>query len=407
MVKIFAANWILPITGTPLQNYAVAIKDGKIFDLGPVHEIENRYSNRVYDLGNSIIFPAFVNVHTHLEFTHLREKIGTPGNLVSWMRGVKRVMEESSEDDVRSGILQGLEEMHRTGTLGVGEVTRTGLSLSPLEVAGNFAQIFHEVEGFRNFKVPYQLQEIEADLAHYSDTDRIKNHISPHSIYTVGRKLFKAIEQRESVMALHLASLEEEMEFVQTGGGPIKQILLANEMYDYKWQVPETTPVRYFFDNYFYSQSNILVHMIHVTGEDMDYMAECHVDIHICLCPRAGRNLGLGVAPASNYRKHGFNICLATDSAPIGGDLDMRNEMRAASDLYTLPPEELLAMATYNGAVALGFQDQIGSIEKGKSGELLVMSNPFAVDKNPYEALLESEVPVRWLQEMDTSDGSV
>ena len=92
MVKIYAANWILPMNGNPLQNYAVAIKDGKIFDLGPVREIESKYSNRVYDLGNSIIFPAFVNVHSHLELTQLRDILPDTDNLVQWMRETNRAM---------------------------------------------------------------------------------------------------------------------------------------------------------------------------------------------------------------------------------------------------------------------------------------------------------------------------
>jgi len=404
MVKIYAANWILPMNGNPLQNYAVAIKDGKIFDLGPVREIESKYSNRVYDLGNSIIFPAFVNVHSHLELTQLRDILPDTDNLVQWMRETNRAMRSSSEEDVRQGILKGLEEVHQTGTIGLGEVTKTGLTVKPIEAAGLYSRVFHEVQGFRNFKVPYQLKEIEEHLSQYADTDKVTNHLSPHSVFTVGRKLFKEIEQRESIMTLHLASLEEELEFVEHGSGPLKQILLANEMFDYKWQVPETTPVRYFFDNYFYSQKNILVHMIHVSEEDMDYMAECHVAIHICLCPRAGKNLDLGVAPATSYRKRGFNLCLGTDNVLVSGDYDMRNEMRAAFETYQLMPKDILTMATYQGALALGFEDQIGSIEPGKSGQLLMMENPFAVDKDPYEAVLDSDQPIQWLDEIDTAE---
>ncbi len=404
MVKIYAANWILPVNGNPLQNYAVVIKDGTIFDLGPVSEVESKYSNRVYDLGNSIIFPAFVNVHSHLELTHLRDKFAATHNLVEWMRETNREMTASAEDDVRQGILRGLEEVHTSGTVGLGEVTKTGLSVNPIESAGLYSRVFHEVQGFRNFKVPYQLKEIDEHLSQFADTSRVTNHLSPHSIFTVGRKLFKEIEQRESIMTLHLASLQEELEFVQNGRGPLKQILLANEMYDYKWEVPETTPVRYFFDNYFYSQKNILVHMVHVSEEDMDYMAECHVDIHICLCPRAGKNLGLGVAPANSYRKRGFNLCLGTDNVLVSGDYDMRNEMRAAQETYQLMPKDILTMATHQGALALGFEDQIGSIEPGKSGQLLIMENPFAVDKDPYEAVLESDRPIQWLEEIDTTE---
>lgn len=401
MVKIFSANWILPGNGPPLQNNALVIRDGKIFDIGPTKEIEKKYSNRVYNLGNTIIFPAFVNVHTHLELTHLRDKVDASGGFLPWMRKTSQGLQESSEEEISKGIRQGIQELYSHGTIGIGEVTSTNLSAEPLMETALFGRIFHEVQGFRNFKVPYQMQEIQEQMNEYSDTSKITHHVSPHSPYLVGRKLFQEIEQRESLISLHLASVPEEIEFFRSGSGPIKQVLLANEMYDYKWKIPETTPVRYFFDNYYYAQSNILVHMVHVTDEDMDYMAECHVDIHICLCPRSHKSLGLGLAPARKYIKRGFNLCLGTDNIVSSGDFDMRNEMRAAMDTFDLPPEDILGMATYQGAKALGFDNQIGSIEPGKFGFLLMMENPFAVDKNPYEALLESDKPISWLANLE------
>ncbi|MBS1272255.1 MAG: Aminodeoxyfutalosine deaminase [Candidatus Marinimicrobia bacterium] len=401
MVKIFSANWILPGNGEPLQNNALVIRDGKIFDIGPVKDIEGKYSNRVYDLGNTIIFPAFVNVHTHLELTHLRETTSGENGFIPWMRETSTALKESDGEEIRKGIQQGLMEMHSAGTIGIGEVTSTNHSVDLIRDTSMFARVFHEVQGFRNFKVPYQMQEIQEQMAQYEDTEKLTNHVSPHSPYLVGRKLFQEIEQRESLISLHLASLEEELEFFRNGSGQIKQVLLANEMFDYKWKIPGTTPVRYFFENYYYAQSNILVHMIHVTDEDMDYMAECHVDIHICLCPRSQEKLGLGQAPARKYKKRGFNLCLGTDNVITGGDFEMRNEMRAAYDTYNLSPEDILSMATLQGAQALGYDNVIGSIEKGKYGYLLMMENPFAGDKNPYEALLESDKPITWLENLE------
>ncbi|MCF7803882.1 MAG: amidohydrolase family protein [Candidatus Marinimicrobia bacterium] len=401
MVKIFSANWILPGNGNPpLQNHALVIREGKIFDIGPVSEIEGKYSNRVYDLGNTIIFPAFVNVHTHLELTHLRNRVTETSGFIPWMRQTSQELRESSEEEIRQGIQQGLQELHEAGTIGIGEVTSTNHSVDFIGETSMFARIFHEVQGFRNFKVPYQMQEIQKLMNRFDDTEKTTHHVAPHSPYLVGRKLFQEIEQRESLISLHLASLPEELEFFQSGQGIIKQMLLANEMYDYMWEVPETTPVRYFFDNYYYAQSNILVHMIHVSDEDMDYMAECHVDIHICLCPRSHKTLGLGLAPAQKYKKRGFNLCLGTDNIVSSGDYQMQNEMRAAQETYGLSPKDILSMATYQGAKALGFEEQIGSIEKGKYGYLLMMENPFAVDKDPYEALLESDKPITWLENL-------
>jgi len=404
MVKIYAANWILTGEGQTLQNYAVVIREGKIFDIGPVSEIESKYSNRVYDLGNSIIFPAFVNAHTHLELTCIRDSVVPSGGFLPWMREASQSFRSASDEDILNGIRDGLAEIRESGTIGIGETTSSDLSMEPIIGSELYAQVFHEVQGFRNFRVPYLMQDVQERLMQFQDTDQVKNRISPHSPYLVGRKLFQEIEQRESLMSVHLASLPEEVEFLGTGTGPIKQLLLAREMYDYKWEVPGLSPVRYFFENYYYAHNNILVHMIHVSDEDMDFIAESHVNVHICLCPRAHNQLGLEIAPALQYKKRGLNLCLGTDSVSASGDYDMRNEMRAAAEFYQLDPPEVLALATINGAQALQFDEVIGSIAKGKSGQLLAMNNPFAVDKDPYEALLESEEPLYWIDQIPTTE---
>jgi len=400
MVKIFSANWIITGTQPPVQHAAVVIKNGKIFDIAPRKEIAGKYTNPVHDLGNAIIFPAFVNAHTHLELTHLRQKVNLIDGFIPWMRETGRAQASSSDEDILAGIRQGIEELHKSGTIGIGDITSRGFSGNEIQNSNLYARVFHEVQGFRNFKVPYLIREINDRLNQYEDTDRVTNHLAPHSPFLVGRKLFQEIERRESLMSLHLATLEEELEFFRYGTGPIKQLLLANEMFDYKWQIPGTSPVKYFFENYYYAQSNILVHMVHVTENDMDLMAESHVDIHVCICPRSHETLGIGVAPAEQYKKRGFNLCMGTDNVVASGDFDMRKEMQTAFDTYNLAPVDIFEMATKNGAIALGLEDQLGTIQKGHCGHLLTMRNPFAVDKNPYEVLLESTEPIYWLEEV-------
>jgi cytosine/adenosine deaminase-related metal-dependent hydrolase len=404
MIKIFAANWILTGKGAPLQNHAVVLKNGKVFDIGTVGQIEGKYSNRVHNLGNTIIFPAFVNAHTHLELTALRNQIDNSQGFLQWMRSVSDAIRQTDPAVILQGIHDGIRDLYETGTIGIGDVTHSGGSVEAVQNSHLYGRVFHEVQGFRNFKIPYLMQDLKKKLAVFEDTEKVTNHISPHSSFLVGRKLFKEIEQRESLISLHLASIPEEVEFLKEGGGPIKQILLAHEMYDYMWETPGVSPVRYFFENYYYAQSNILVHMIHVSDEDMDYMAECNVDIHICLCPRSHKNLGLGIAPARQYKKRGMNLCLGTDNIVSSGDFDMRNEMREALDMYDLDPEYIFAMATAHGAKALNLEDKLGTIEKGKCGHLLAIQNEFAVDKNPYEVLFESNRPVHWLQELEETE---
>ena len=80
--------------------------------------------------------------------------------------------------------------------------------------------------------------------------------------------------------------------------------------------------------------------------------------------------------------KAGVNIALGTDGAASNNDLDMIGEMRTAALLAktvadnasAAPAHEVLRMATINGAKALGLDNEIGSLEKGKSADIVAIN---------------------------------
>src|SRR5205814_30403 len=68
------------------------------------------------------------------------------------------------------------------------------------------------------------------------------------------------------------------------------------------------------------------------------------------------------------------------DGAPCNNTLDAFHELRLAATLHlpkfgpqAMPASEVLAMATINGARALGLADRIGSVEEGKRADLAVI----------------------------------
>jgi len=130
----------------------------------------------------------------------------------------------------------------------------------------------------------------------------------------------------------------------------------------------------------------LAVHMTQLTDEEIGLLADsgCHV-IH---CPESNLKLASGYCPVSKLLDAGVNVALGTDGAASNNDLDMFGEMRTAAllakgmnrDATALPAHTVLRMATLNGARALGLEQRIGSIEKGKQADLV------AIDMNTIEA---------------------
>jgi 5-methylthioadenosine/S-adenosylhomocysteine deaminase len=102
---------------------------------------------------------------------------------------------------------------------------------------------------------------------------------------------------------------------------------------------------------------------------------------HVVHCPESNLKLASGFCPVAKLSEAGVNVAIGTDGAASNNDLNMLGEMRTAALLgkglagsaSALPAATALRMATINGARALGLEDEIGSLEPGKSADLVAL----------------------------------
>ena len=85
---ILRARAIWARKGCVLEDAALQMCGETIRAVGPVNEIQPNVDEPVVDLGNSILFPAFVNAHCHLDYTGLAGEL-TPGkSFTDWVRQI-------------------------------------------------------------------------------------------------------------------------------------------------------------------------------------------------------------------------------------------------------------------------------------------------------------------------------
>lgn len=101
---------------------------------------------------------------------------------------------------------------------------------------------------------------------------------------------------------------------------------------------------------------------------------------HVCHCPSSNLKLASGVAPVPEYLDAGVNVAIGADGAPCSNRLDVFTEMQLAALLpkvrlgpRSMPARRVLALATVNGARALGLADEIGTLEVGKRADVVVI----------------------------------
>jgi 5-methylthioadenosine/S-adenosylhomocysteine deaminase len=142
----------------------------------------------------------------------------------------------------------------------------------------------------------------------------------------------------------------------------------------------------------FLGPGQVAAHAVWLTGHEIDLLGRSRVGIAHC----ASSNLKLasgGVAPIVELRAAGATIGLGTDSVASNNSLSMLREIHLAGlvqknhrwDAAVLPAQELLDLATIDGARMLGRGDDLGSIEVGKRADfsLVRLDHPTLLPARP------------------------
>ncbi|MBZ2169334.1 amidohydrolase family protein [Marinobacter sp. F4216] len=126
-------------------------------------------------------------------------------------------------------------------------------------------------------------------------------------------------------------------------------------------------------------ERTLLAHCVWLNPEEITRVADTGTSI--AHCPVSNAKLASGVAPVPEMLAAGINVGLGTDGPVCNNSLNLFEEMKFASliqkasrlDAMALPADQILRMATINGARALGIDNEVGSLEVGKKADLLLL----------------------------------
>ena len=196
---------------------------------------------------------------------------------------------------------------------------------------------------------------------------------------------------------MHLSESQAEVEFIRTGGGPWRDLLEELGSWDPAWVTPGGTPVEFLEERGFLDDRLLAVHGVHTTPDDLARLAAHGVTL--VACPRSNIHTGAGVPPIEAFYASGVRVAVGTDSLASAPDLNVFAEVAALRRLAPgVPAARLLDSATRQGARALGFDRDFGTIEPGKSARMIAVDIPTGVD-DVEEYLVGGIQPgqVRWL----------
>lgn len=325
------------------------------------------------NLAGRVITPGFVNVHTHSALSMVRGVAADLGFAPSYTRGIPNALDLSPEDAIAMTRLGALEALLAGSTL-IGEhfvhVDACVPEIARLGLRVHASLRLHDVDfrkladsGHWEFDAALGEELLERNLAmhsawHGKHEGRVAVQFAAHAADTCSepylRRVAEAAQGRGAVVNTHLAQSRVEVDRV-----------LARTA---------RTPAQVFEDAGLLNERLLCGHCIYLEDADIDRMAKAGANVvHIPKCNAASGRL----APTPKLKAAGLNITLATDTQHA----DMVESMRwalATARVQTggvdgdWQPQHAFAMATINGARALGLGDELGSLKVGKKADLVV-----------------------------------
>jgi aminodeoxyfutalosine deaminase len=377
------ARWLLPVDGPPLAGGYVGIVNGRIAavgesdpDLGPVT-----------DLGDVILMPGLVNAHTHLEFSRLSKPLGTQGiSLPEWIRLVL-AERKRSDADAKAAIVAGLRESVASGVTTVGEIATSPAAFYAAAVRPA-AVLFQEAIGFSAGRI----NSVFADIERRLEEAPLRAGLSPHAPYTVHPQLLERIVRLASARGLpvgmHLAESQEELQLLNRGDGPFRDLLQERSMWDAQAIPAGSRPLDY-LRLLAEAPRSLVIHGNYLAVDEIEFLAAHRQQMSVIFCPRTHAWFGHDPYPLEAMLCAGVRVALGTDSRASSPDLSLLNELRAVANRFpAIAPADLVQMATLDGAAALGLAEHVGSLAPGKQADLIALQcRPESL--NPYEALLD------------------
>ncbi|GLB61315.1 5'-deoxyadenosine deaminase [Cytobacillus sp. NCCP-133] len=354
------------------------IVNDRIAEIGPNL---NREADKVIDATGKTVIPGFIQTHIHLCQTLFRGQADDL-ELLDWLKQKIWPLEAShDEESIYYSAMLGIGELLQSGTTTVVDmetVNHTEYAFQAIAQSGIRA-LAGKVMMDKGDEVPVPLREVTSksiqesvDLLekwHSYDNGRIQYAFCPRFVVSCTEELLKNVRDLSAGYNVRVHTHASEN---------ASEILLVEREYGMRNVV--------YLDSIGLANDRlILAHCVWLDEQEKKIIKERGVKVSHC--PGSNLKLASGVAEVPSLLEQQAFVSLGADGAPCNNNLDMFNEMRLAAIIQkpvhgptAMNAQTVFRMATIGGAKAVGMEDEIGSLEKGKKADLAILNlNDFHV----------------------------
>lgn len=336
-----------------------------------------------------ILTPGLINCHCHLELSHLKNVIPPHTGLIDFLCAVVTKREVSAQVKAQA-ILAAENEMYTNGIVAVGDIGNTAdtaMVKSKSKIRWqNFVEVisFTDERATENFK---HYQTVAEELELKTKNSNHRTVLVPHAPYSISPKTFELINaaSKNQIISIHNQEHPAEDELYKTGGGDYLKLFKIFGMDASPFPVTGKSSIRSYLPYFNNGQTIFLIHNTFMPEEDIvwanEYAATNGLKLVYCLCINANLYIENKTPPIELFLTHNCALVLGTDSYSSNWHLSIAKEMQALLQHSTLTKEQVLQMATFKGAKALQWDEELGSFEKKKKPGIVLLNDDFTESK--------------------------
>ncbi len=337
MRLLVGADWVVTPSLEPLKEGWVVVEGGEVKDFLR-RKPQGRFQRTVRLKG--ILYPPFVNAHTHLELSKIDFAPESFKDFFQWLLFVIGKRSSLSISEIEEAVKEGIELSRKAGVYYVGDISSFGVSPT-----------------------------VETDLKVLSFTEFIgkdfnpsgaKFPVSAHALYSVSfealREIARESLKRGTPYQVHLGETKEERELIAC-----RENRFEREVYPLIGRRRYPSPCTESLTEYLkkagaLNELLIAVHCTNLTPKELDQLKEAGAGI--VLCPRSNAHLKVGKPPLLELLGYP-KLALGTDGLSTNTSLSVLRELQALYYSYggEVGVKELLPLITTGGAKTLGIEE--------------------------------------------------
>lgn len=379
-MRKFSAPLIYPIASAPIENSVIITDDkGKLL---AIDSLDNHDKTTV-QFSEGVLVPGFVNTHCHLELSHMKGLVDTGTTLIPFITNVVRRRQAEAEV-IAQAIAQAEQDMCDGGIVAVGDISNTTDTFAT-KAKGRlryytFVEMFdflQEEQAQATYDRYYSVYE-QIQLAEGSEAACV-----PHAPYSVSKRLFELInttnakQPKLKTISVHNQETQPEQDLFKDKTGGFLSFYGGFGVSLDAFEASGETAIHYLLQNMDATQRTLFVHNTLTSTEDIKATQAWGGDkVFWATCPNANLYIENRLPDYSRFINTNACVTIGTDSLTSNWQLSILDELKTIQRYQSyVPLDTLLHWATLNGAKALGFEQDLGSFEVGKTPGVLQLTN--------------------------------